>query len=172
MHSQREIIDSFTKYSLAEFHMLSYRSANLGGNFKLFCSVSAQRFKSQKLVIEFYLLNIAKKFLILEHLVLLSFKMKLDSFIPIIKKRSIHGNSGQDMNFWFEQFLLKSQPGLIHSNSVLNLDHSRRNESGDVPGWVLVVLMTAGLVTGIWTVAAPRLNLILRNSLDSMNSIR
>ena len=51
---------------------------------------------------------------------------------------------------------------------------SRRcaNQRGDVPGWVLVVLMTAGLVTGIWTIAAPRLNLILRNSLDSMNSIR
>ncbi len=46
------------------------------------------------------------------------------------------------------------------------------NDRGDVPGWVLVVLMTAGLVTGIWTVAAPRLNLILRNSLDSMNAIR
>jgi hypothetical protein len=45
-------------------------------------------------------------------------------------------------------------------------------ERGDVPGWVLVVLMTAGLVTGIWTVAAPRLNLILRNSLDSINAIR
>jgi hypothetical protein len=46
------------------------------------------------------------------------------------------------------------------------------SERGDVPGWVLVVLMTAGLVTGIWTVAAPRLNQILRTSLDSMNSIR
>ena len=45
-------------------------------------------------------------------------------------------------------------------------------EKGDVPGWVLVVLMTAGLVTGIWTVAAPRLNLMLRNSLDSINAIR
>lgn len=45
-------------------------------------------------------------------------------------------------------------------------------ERGDVPGWVLVVLMTAGLVTGIWTIAAPRLNQILRTSLDSMNSIR
>lgn len=45
-------------------------------------------------------------------------------------------------------------------------------ERGDVPGWVLVVLMTAGLVTGIWTIAAPRLNLILKNSLDSMNAIR
>ncbi|MBM3703951.1 MAG: hypothetical protein FJW54_02630 [Actinobacteria bacterium] len=46
------------------------------------------------------------------------------------------------------------------------------HERGDVPGWVLVVLMTAGLVTGIWTVAAPRLNQILRSSLDSMNAIR
>lgn len=47
-----------------------------------------------------------------------------------------------------------------------------RSDRGDVPGWVLVVLMTAGLVTGIWTVAAPRLNTLLRNSLDSMNAIR
>ena len=54
----------------------------------------------------------------------------------------------------------------------LNSRSSSRNERGDVPGWVLVVLMTAGLVTGIWTLAAPRLNLILRNSLDSMNAIR
>ena len=45
-------------------------------------------------------------------------------------------------------------------------------ERGDVPGWVLVVLMTTGLVTAIWTIAAPRLSTILRNSLDSMNSIR
>ena len=46
------------------------------------------------------------------------------------------------------------------------------NERGDVPGWVLVVLMTTGLVTAIWTIAAPRLTAILRNSLDSMNGIR
>ena len=50
----------------------------------------------------------------------------------------------------------------------LNLSSDR----GDVPGWVLVVLMTTGLVTGIWTLAAPRIDSILRNSLDSMNSIR
>ena len=46
------------------------------------------------------------------------------------------------------------------------------NERGDVPGWVLVVLMTTGLVTAIWTIAAPRLTAILRNSLDSMSGIR
>ena len=52
------------------------------------------------------------------------------------------------------------------------LCNSQNNERGDVPGWVLVVLMTTGLVTAIWTIAAPRLTAILRNSLDSMNGIR
>ena len=46
------------------------------------------------------------------------------------------------------------------------------DQRGDVPGWVLVVLMTTGLVTAIWTIAAPRLTAILKNSLDSMNGIR
>ncbi len=46
------------------------------------------------------------------------------------------------------------------------------DERGDVPGWVLVVLMTTGLVTAIWTLAAPRIQSILRTSLDSMNNIR
>jgi hypothetical protein len=53
--------------------------------------------------------------------------------------------------------------------SDLEADHDER---GDVPGWVLVVLMTTGLVTAIWTIAAPRLSTILRNSLDAMNGIR
>lgn len=47
-----------------------------------------------------------------------------------------------------------------------------KDEEGDVPGWVLVVLMTTGLVTAIWTIAAPRLTAILKDSLDSMNGIR
>lgn len=44
-------------------------------------------------------------------------------------------------------------------------------DRGDVPGWVLVVLMTTGLVTALWTIAAPRLSAILKNSLDAMNGI-
>lgn len=43
---------------------------------------------------------------------------------------------------------------------------------GDVPGWVLVVLMTTALVTGIWSIAAPKLTTILRNSLDAMGGIK
>ena len=53
-----------------------------------------------------------------------------------------------------------------------NFAVAAKSERGDVPGWVLVVLMTTGLVTGIWTVAQPRLSSILKNSLDNMNSIR
>jgi hypothetical protein len=57
-------------------------------------------------------------------------------------------------------------------NTYKNFFERLKNERGDVPGWVLVVLMTTGLVTAIWTIAAPRLSAILKNSLDSMNGIR
>ena len=62
-----------------------------------------------------------------------------------------------------------------HFKSKMNeskLISELRDERGDVPGWVLVVLMTTGLVTAIWTIASPRLSAILKNSLDSMNGIR
>lgn len=54
----------------------------------------------------------------------------------------------------------------------IKFETAGKSERGDVPGWVLVVLMTTGLVTGIWTVAQPRLSSILKNSLDNMNIIR
>jgi hypothetical protein len=59
-------------------------------------------------------------------------------------------------------------------NRLRNIDlvAKVKDERGDVPGWVLVVLMTTGLVTAIWTIAAPRLTTILKNSLDAMNGIR
>ncbi len=46
------------------------------------------------------------------------------------------------------------------------------DERGDVPGWVLVVLMTTGLVTALWTIAVPLLSEILKSYLDSINNIR
>ncbi len=33
----------------------------------------------------------------------------------------------------------------------------RHDERGDVPGWVLITLMTAGLVVLIWALAGPAL---------------
>lgn len=35
---------------------------------------------------------------------------------------------------------------------------SRADDRGDVPGWVLITLMTAGLVVLIWAVAGPALS--------------
>ena len=39
-------------------------------------------------------------------------------------------------------------------------------EKGDVPGWVLITLMTAGLVVVLWSVATPALSGILNQSLN------
>ncbi len=43
-------------------------------------------------------------------------------------------------------------------------------ERGDVPGWVLVTVMTAGLVTVLWGVADDQLRTILSRALSSVTS--
>lgn len=41
-----------------------------------------------------------------------------------------------------------------------------RNTDGDVPGWVLISLMTAGLVIAIWAIAGPALGQIFETALQ------
>ena len=43
-----------------------------------------------------------------------------------------------------------------------------RDERGDVPGWVLITVMTAGLVAVIWGVAEDQLRDLLRSALNSV----
>lgn len=43
-----------------------------------------------------------------------------------------------------------------------------KNDSGDVPGWVLVTLMTAGLVVLLWAVAGPALKTIFNNAVSKV----
>jgi hypothetical protein len=43
-----------------------------------------------------------------------------------------------------------------------------RDERGDVPGWVLVTVMTAGLVMAIWGVAEGQLRSMLSSALGSV----
>jgi Tfp pilus assembly protein PilX len=45
-----------------------------------------------------------------------------------------------------------------------------RKERGDVPGWVLITVMTAGLVVAIWALAAEQLKAMLERALDSVSS--
>ena len=51
------------------------------------------------------------------------------------------------------------------------LSHLRsltHDESGDVPGWVLIVLMTSALVIAIWGVARERLVAIVSTALGNV----
>lgn len=45
----------------------------------------------------------------------------------------------------------------------------RRDERGDVPGWVLITVMTAGLVTVLWAVAGDALSQMLSDALASVS---
>jgi hypothetical protein len=42
------------------------------------------------------------------------------------------------------------------------------DDRGDVPGWVLVAVMTAGLVTAIWLVADDQLTAVLSRAIGSV----
>lgn len=47
---------------------------------------------------------------------------------------------------------------------------SDERDRGDIPGWVLITIMTAGLVTLIWGVANDQLKGILTNALNSVKA--
>ena len=44
-----------------------------------------------------------------------------------------------------------------------------RDERGDVPGWVLVTVMTAGLVGALYGLAKPQLSQMLTSALNSVH---
>ena len=44
------------------------------------------------------------------------------------------------------------------------------SEAGDVPGWVLITLMTAGLVIVIWALAAPALSNVFQQAISRVTS--
>lgn len=43
-----------------------------------------------------------------------------------------------------------------------------RPDRGDVPGWVLITLMTAGLVSVLWMVAGDRLETLFVEAIDGV----
>ena len=46
-----------------------------------------------------------------------------------------------------------------------------REEEGDVPGWVLITLMTAGLVVLIWSLAGPALSQIFEQAIARVSGM-
>lgn len=49
---------------------------------------------------------------------------------------------------------------------VSGIRRLRDEERGDVPGWVLITLMTAGLVVVIWAVAGPALSGVFEQAIE------
>jgi hypothetical protein len=45
------------------------------------------------------------------------------------------------------------------------------DERGDVPGWVLVTLMTAALVLAIWTLAGPALSQLFEQAIARVSGL-
>lgn len=48
-------------------------------------------------------------------------------------------------------------------------DWAREPERGDVPGWVLITIMTAGLVAALWLVAEPLLSDLFVSSVSGVS---
>lgn len=61
----------------------------------------------------------------------------------------------------------------MHGISAIprRIAHWLNGDRGDVPGWVLVTVMTAGLVTAIWLIADGQLTSILNRALTSVSSV-
>jgi hypothetical protein len=47
----------------------------------------------------------------------------------------------------------------------------RRDDRGDVPGWVLITLMTAGLVVVIWALAGPALAGLFEQAISRVSGL-
>ncbi|WP_169817955.1 hypothetical protein [Microbacterium sediminis] len=58
---------------------------------------------------------------------------------------------------------------------MTDLDTGERSlpedDRGDVPGWVLVTLMTAGLVVAIWALAGPALEGLFQQAITSVTGL-
>ncbi|WP_084039442.1 hypothetical protein [Demequina sp. NBRC 110053] len=52
--------------------------------------------------------------------------------------------------------------------SIREVTAGAESDRGDVPGWVLITLMTAGLVALIWALAGPALSEVFTDAIESV----
>ena len=55
----------------------------------------------------------------------------------------------------------------MHTRLRLALQQSR-DERGDIPGWVMVVLMTAAIVAAVWALAEPALTRLFNDAIENV----
>lgn len=53
------------------------------------------------------------------------------------------------------------------TNLLVRVQARLAQQRGDVPGWVLITIMTAGIVAVLWQFAEPYLRNVLADSLDA-----
>lgn len=59
---------------------------------------------------------------------------------------------------------------MSNKTQTKKLNQSIHSERGDVPGWVLITLMTAGLVVLIWAYAGPALEGVFQQAMNRVVS--
>lgn len=57
----------------------------------------------------------------------------------------------------------------LRARAVLSRFRDDDAQRGDVPGWVLVTLMTAGLVTLLWQTAGPLLTTMFTSAMSKVS---
>ncbi len=65
--------------------------------------------------------------------------------------------------------LLSGWRTMLHMRSLLLRFVRLHDDRGDVPGWVLITLMTAGLVIIIWGLAGPALGSIFEQAIERVS---
>ncbi len=63
---------------------------------------------------------------------------------------------------WCRLLAYAGQPGVEHDDRI-------KRERGDVPGWVMITLMTAGLVAVLWVLAGERFKALFEQAMDAVS---
>ena len=64
----------------------------------------------------------------------------------------------------------KDGEGTLMRIALSHLRHRLSDDRGDVPGWVLITLMTAGLVIIIWGLAGPALSQVFEQAIERVTN--
>lgn len=59
----------------------------------------------------------------------------------------------------------------LAGGTVTGLRRRLADDRGDVPGWVLITLMTAGLVVVLWALAGPALSSIFEDAISKVSGL-
>ena len=63
---------------------------------------------------------------------------------------------------------MSSSLAALHTRIRIALQRAH-DERGDIPGWVMVVLMTAAIVAAVWALAEPALTRLFNDAIDNVS---